>query len=206
MKMKNDIVIKSLYFSNDEILDAIEKLYLPDGFECDVTYGNGSFYKNRNQPKYKFDIDPLFSDVIKCDSGNLDVIDNKFSSIMFDPPFLTYVKNGREHGTTKKSIMSSRFGGYWKYDELIVHYSRTIADAYRVLKKDGIFVVKCQDIIHNHSMHCTHQLVLNLAGEIGFDTEDLFILGAKHRIPIGKNKKQKHARIYHSYFLVFRKK
>lgn len=31
-----------------EILDAIQALHCPDGFECDVTYGNGSFYKGRS--------------------------------------------------------------------------------------------------------------------------------------------------------------
>ena len=44
--------IKSCYESQDEILNAIQKLYCQDGFECDLTYGNGVFWKNITRPKY----------------------------------------------------------------------------------------------------------------------------------------------------------
>jgi len=198
-------LIKSLEFEQNIILDSIEKLYLPNGFDVDLTYGNGSFYKNRKQPSVKLDLQPLFPDVIQANSTQLPLKDNSFNSIMFDPPFLTYVKSAREHTSKsgKKSIMASRFGGYWKYSELVDHYFRTIQESFRILKPKGFLVIKCQDIIHNHSFHCTHQLVMNYANLIGFNSVDLFVLGAKHRINIKKT--QKHSRIFHSYFLVFQK-
>lgn len=67
-------------------------------------------------------------------------------------------------------------------------------------------IFKCQDIIHNHRMHCTHSKVIAWAEECGMRLLDLFILAAKHRLPApNRGGQQKHARIYHSYFLVFEK-
>lgn len=102
--------------------------------------------------------------------------------------------------------MGKRFSGYWTYDELWSHYSETIIEAARIVKKDGVFVVKCQDIIHNHRMHCTHAKVIQFCEQNGFRLLDLFVLSAKHRMPSpNRVGTQKHARIFHSYFLAFKK-
>ncbi len=198
-------IFKSVYEDQSDILCAIISLYCPDGIECDVTYGNGGFYKNIPEPRYKFDIDPQTENVVEASSNNLPLADKSVFSLMFDPPFLTYIKQGREHN----SIMAKRFAGYWRYDELEQHYKSTLAEARRVLVKNGVLVFKCQDIIHNHKMHCTHANVINWAREVGFRIEDLFILAAKHRLPMPskqgeKIRVQKHARVFHSYFLVFK--
>jgi hypothetical protein len=74
-----------------------------------------------------------------------------------------------------------------------------------VLKKGGKLVFKCQDIIHNHAMHCTHNRVINMAEIEGFRLLDLFILPARSRMPGPQKGTQRHARVWHSYFLVFRK-
>ena len=197
-------VIRSTYGNQDEILNGIIALHCPDGFECDVTYGNGSFYKNIAQPKLKFDIDPQTKGVIEASSNKLPLVDDSIQSIVFDPPFLTYVRAGREGNG--KMIMAKRFAGYWRYDELQDHYVSTLKECARVLKKNGKLVFKCQDIIHNHRMHCTHVNVINWAAEHSLRIKDLFVLAANHRLPSpNKNGTQKHARIFHSYFLVFEK-
>lgn len=195
-------VVRSIYFTQKEILDAIERLHCPGGFEADVTYGNGMFYKDRAPPRLKFDIQPLFDDVVGACSSSLPIDAASIGSLMFDPPFLTYVKAGREHKDGKVQ-MTARFGGYWSYDDLASHYRGTIIEAGRVLRTGGVFVVKCQDIIHNHRMHCTHAMVIDMAIEAGFRLKDLFVLAAKHRMPGPQKGRQRHARIFHSYFLVF---
>ena len=202
-------VVRSVYDTNDAILTGIEKLHCPDGFECDVTYGNGAFWKGRSRPKYCFDITPLHEGVIQADSQMLPLEPNTLRSIVFDPPFLCYVAKGRDNASAdgKKAVMSKRFGGYWAYSELENHYKGTLKEAARVLKKGGVIVVKCQDIIHNHKMHATHVNVCNWAEHEGFRLLDLFILPAKSRMPLraaahGKQT-QRHARVFHSYFLVF---
>lgn len=197
-------VVRSVYYTNAEILQAIEKLHCPEGFECDLTYGNGTFWKGRSRPPHCFDITPLYDGVIQADSRLLPLEDSSLKNCVFDPPFLTYVKNGRNHHDN--AIMSSRFGGYYRYDELEDHYRGTLSEAWRVLQPGGVMVFKCQDVIHNHKMHATHVNVCNWAEHEGFRLLDLFVLPAKSRMPMPtKNAKQQHARVFHSYFLVFTK-
>tara|TARA_R110000822_G_scaffold288586_1_gene409879 strand:- start:228 stop:788 length:561 start_codon:yes stop_codon:yes gene_type:complete len=176
-------------------------------FCADVTYGNGKFYGEIDKPIFKGDISPQSEGVTECSSSSLPVQDGAFKSLVFDPPFLTYVRDAR--GGNGNMIMAKRFGGYWRYDELEKHYRETLLEAHRVLSKKGIMVFKCQDIIHNHKMHCTHINVIEWAKGM-FRLKDLFILPVKSRMPIPqqegtKKKVQKHARIFHSYFMVLEK-
>ena len=194
-------MIKSINTNQHIILRDILSLNGLDRFDADVTYGNGSFYSQIPQPKYKFDIDPQTQDTVQASSSNIPLADQSLASIVFDPPFLTYIKQGREHG----SIMSKRFGGYWTYSELEKHYRETLAEAYRLLKPKGILVFKCQDIIHNHKMHCTHINIVNWANGL-FRLKDTQILYKGSRMPMPekvgeKPRKQQHARIHHCYFL-----
>lgn len=194
-------VVRSVYKSQDEILEGIRRLHCPEGFECDMTYGNGNFWRKLPRPKLCYDITPLHEGVQQACSTRLPVLPGSLSNVVFDPPFLTYVKNGRAHKDGKVA-MTARFGGYYTYGELEDHYRRTISEAYRVLKPRGKLIVKCQDIIHNHRMHCTHVNVINWAACVGFRLADLFVLLAKHRMPGPQKGTQRHARIWHSYFLV----
>lgn len=198
-------LIKSLSFDQDELIESITNLYCGGRFDVDATYGNGGFYKTADvgEPDLKFDIDPQNKNVVRADSRQLPLSANSVDSVMFDPPFLTYVKAGREHNNGSM-IMASRFGGYWRYDELKEHYISSFAEFARVLRIGGVMVVKCQDIIHNHALHPTHIFVNSWAEDLGFKLKDLYVLAAKHRMgQPQKDNKQKHARIYHSYFLVF---
>lgn len=196
------MTIKSVSDDQQYIIKSILELCNIDSFDADISYGKGAFWSGLPRPEYCFDIDPQHDYVTNASSTMLPVSDCSFKSIIFDPPFLTYIKQGREHN----SIMAKRFSGYWTYKELEDHYRLTIKEAYRILQKKGVFVFKCQDIIHNHTMHCTHINVVKWADGL-FRLKDLFVLTAKHRMGIppteGHAKKvQKHARIHHSYFLV----
>lgn len=194
--------VKSVYENQDEILIAILNLHCPEGFECDSTFGNGGFWKTLPRPRICFDLTPLHEGVQQADSCGLPLATASLNNIVFDPPFLTYVRNGREH-KGGAVLMTKRFGGYWRYDELEDHYRDSLSEFYRVLKPRGKVVFKCQDIIHNHQMHCTHARVIWMAEIEGFRLLDLFVMPARHRMPGPQKGKQRHARIWHSYFLVF---
>ena len=197
-------VVKSVSDNQSGILNSIIRLHCPAGFDCDITYGNGAFYKDVTQPGLKFDIDPQVDGVIAASSTALPLVDDCLNSVVFDPPFLTYVRSGRSGNGNM--IMSGRFSGYWTYGELEQHYKQTLTECNRVLVKNGVLVFKCQDIIHNHRMHCTHANVIQWAADAGFSLLDLFVLVAKHRLPSpNRAGTQKHARVFHSYFLVFKK-
>jgi hypothetical protein len=197
--------IQSVSYEQDYIIKSIMELCSIDRFDVDMTYGNGGFWKTLPHPIHKFDIDPQTSDTTYASSVDIPMFKDSVKSVIFDPPFLTYIKAGREHN----SVMGKRFSGYWSYDELARHYKETISEAYRILAKKGIFVIKCQDIVHNHKLHPTHINVVSWSAGM-FRLKDMFILAAKHRMPIPhtegtKKKVQKHARIHHSYFLVLEK-
>lgn len=196
-------LVKSVYDSQDELLSCMLNLHSNGSVELDASYGNGTFYKNIPEPVYKYDLD----ESLDCDiasSSNLPIGDSYVGSIMFDPPFLTYVRSGRVGNGSM--IMSNRFSGYWSYSELENHYKESLHEFYRVLKPRGKVFFKCQDIVHNHKLVPTHINVVMWASEAGLRLKDMFVLAAKHRLPSPNRKGvQKHARIYHSYFLVLEK-
>ena len=194
------MTVKSVYDNQDDILAAIMALNGIAVFDVDVTYGNGAFYKRIPQPIRRFDIDGSLLHVEQACSTSLPLSDASVRSLVFDPPFLTYVRDGRTGNGTM--ALAKRFGGYWRYEELRTHYMRTLIEAYRVLQHRGIMVFKCQDITHNHRFHATHINVMQWAAGM-FRLKDLFILIAGHRMPSpNREGMQKHARIHHSYFLV----
>jgi hypothetical protein len=199
------MMIKSIEYDQNVILQSILDLNNIEKFDADLSYGNGGFYKKIPRPFWRFDLDDNLPDTITCSSTETPLDDEQISSCVFDPPFLTYVKSAREHN----SVMAKRFGGYWAYQELEDHYKATLVEANRILKKKGIMVFKCQDIIHNHKMHPTHINVVNWSKGL-FRLKDMFILAAKHRMGMPEKdgvakRVQKHARVFHSYFLVLEK-
>ena len=198
-------MIPSVNYDQHQILADIMGLCNLDKFDADLSYGNGKFYDSIEKPIHRFDIDSDLPELTAiCSSSAVPLGDSSIESIVFDPPFLTYVRAAR-HGNGSM-IMAKRFGGYWRYDELEAHYRDTLKESARILQKNGVMIFKCQDIIHNHKMHCTHMNVIEWGSE-WFRLKDLFILPAKSRMAIPqqvgtKKKQQKHARIFHSYFLV----
>ena len=194
--------IKTVYFDQHKILSSIIKLYLTDNIEVDLTYGNGSFYKKGiPQPENRFDLDDTLKNLTKvCSSTNTELNENTIRSVIFDPPFLTWIRKNRTGNNNM--IMARRFAGYLKLDELKQHYTSTIEEVARIMKHKGIFIFKCQDIIHNHKLFSTHIEIVKW-GEKHFRLKDLFIQVAKHRLPMSNKKgTQKHARTYHCYWLV----
>lgn len=197
-------VVRSVSHSQCEILQNISALHCPDGYDADLTYGNGGFWKTMPPPVLRFDLEALSDGVVVADASRLPLRSGSIGSAVCDLPFMTYVKRGREHKEGKVS-MSARFSGYYSFPELSASYRSVLAEASRVLRVGGVLVFKCQDIVHNHKLHPTHIFSVGWAKEAGMRLMDMFILAAKHRMPGPQKGKQRHARIYHSYFLVFQK-
>jgi len=201
---KTKELVKSISYNQEEIINWIIQLHCPEGFELDPTYSTGQFYKNIKKPKHRFDINPQIEGVLKADCISLPLENLSIKSIMFDPPFIA----GIPTSTAKKGIISSRFGSYKsipRKDGLWEMYRKALEEFNRILKYDGILVIKCQDTISDGNQFLSHVELINYAYSLGFYPKDLFVLLAKHRI-IKKYPTQKHARKYHSYFLVLIKK
>ncbi len=121
---------------------------------------------------------------------------------MFDPPFViggqTY-----EEAEEGSCITAKRFTSFASFNELKQMYSSSLKEFYRILRHDGIVIMKCQDCVASARQHFTHAWVMYEAMKYGFYPKDLFILLAKARMT--DNRKQQHARKFHSYYWVFKK-
>ena len=201
------MLIKSTNYNQIDLISDIIKLHVPQGFiDCDCTYSVGNFYKDGKikEPQYKFDIIPTRNDIIKADCRDLPLKDESLSCIIYDPPFLA--TTGKSLKTDNGNIINRRFGVYPNEKELHQFYIDSLKELYRILKKDGILIVKCQDKISSSKQYMSHIFIYNEAVKIGFYPKDLFILLAKSRVVANwQAKNQKNARKYHSYFWVFQK-
>lgn len=196
-------VIKSIEYDQHKIIKNIIELHCPQGIELDPTYSKGNFYKTGaiDEPLEKFDLFPQSDDVLHADACNLPHLDAAISSIMFDPPFIVGHTKNKPTG-----IIGERFHGFPYIKDLWGWYSDCLKEFHRILEEGGTLIFKCQDTVSSGKQHFSHVFIMNEAEKIGFYCKDLFILLAKNRI-IGHNQhKQQHARKFHSYFLVFKKK
>lgn len=195
-------MIKSINHDEIEILHNISILFLDGkGFDCDPTYGRGKFYKSSfPEPSLKFDLLPRFDFVTESCATKLPINDGELKSLIFDPPFVA--------GHTKKptGIIGEKYHGFPYMKDVWEFYENSITEHSRVVSDGGIYVFKCQDSCSADRNWISHVRVIALAEANGFYTRDLFILLAKNRL-IGHNHKhvQKHARKFHSYFIVFEK-
>jgi hypothetical protein len=180
---------------------SIKKLYLKDRFfDLDPCYSSGKFYGDGCQPEIKMDKNPQNINIIANDILNgIPLGTNSINSVVFNPPFMFGT-----HGQTKNNIMTKRFTMFDSWIELELMYKKALKEFYRILKKNGIIAFKCQDYTDSKTT-LTHCHVYNWAIEIGFKTEDIFILNyTKGRI-YNSNLEQRHSRKYHSYWFVFKK-
>ncbi len=203
---KDFVPVRSVYYTNHDVIKNIMELYNIEQFDLDCTYSRGLFWKDIKGPKIKTDLVPITEDTIQADSENLPFEDGTMKSIMYDPPFVISGKMYKEN-KEGSSVIAKRFEGYTTYEKLTTNYYNTLQELYRVCEKDGLVIMKCQDTVSGGKNHFTHVMIMNMALKIGFYPRDLFILVAKMRINSfgGKWNKQEHARKFHSYFIVLEK-
>ena len=196
-------MIKTIGYNQHEIIRDIIKLHVKgEVMDMDCTYSKGQFYKTDlvEQPLLKFDLYPHDDETQQAEATNIPLEDEAINSMMFDPPFLVGYKNN-----TPTGIMGSRFHGFKNIKELWSWYGRCLKEFHRLLKTKGILIFKCQDTCSSGKNWFSHVHIINMAEKLGFYTKDMFILLAKHRVRGHNHHNQKHARKFHSYFIVFRK-
>ena len=203
----NSLVFSAVQGTNDELFPEVISLYVPEGAKvADVTFGKGVFWKRIPNGKY---------DLHKSDlTGGVDCRDLPYESrsidcVVFDPPYM-HTPGGNAHSNhqnyesyykNNKPATSEK-----KYHEAVLDlYFSAAREAYRVLRDQGIYIVKCADEVCANQQRLTHVELINELATSGFVVEDLFVLLRNNKPGMSRVLKQAHARKNHSYFLVFRK-
>ena len=165
-------------------------------------FNKGMFYKNTiEKPVLRFDLnsEKRGYDALQADACHLPVKDSSIGCMILDPPFMFGT-----HGQTKNSVINKRYTMFDNFAELKKCYQGILFEAYRILKRNGLLIFKCQDYTDNRTT-MTHCLVWMWAVQIGFYAKDIAILN----LPIAKihngNLVQRHLRKSHCYFWVFQK-
>jgi hypothetical protein len=204
----NELVFSASQDTNDATFPRILSLYVPPGaVVADVTYGKGVFWKRVPPGTYRLRATDLKDGV---DARVLPYDDGSIDAVVFDPPYM-HTPGGTAH------VGHQNYEGYYrnngagngtdrKYHEAVLElYFAAAREAYRVLRTEGIYIVKCQDEVCANQQRLTHVEIINELARHGFVVEDLFVVVRINRPGVSRVKRQVHARKNHSYFLVFRK-
>jgi hypothetical protein len=109
------------------------------------------------------------------------------------------------HGAFREyySNGTGTLGGPKYHAAVLDLYFRAGKEAYRILRPEGILIVKCQDEVSANTQRLTHVEIIHEYERIGYYTKDLFVVVRPNRPAVSRTKGQVHARKNHSYFLVF---
>lgn len=195
-------MVKSISYSQDEIIDWILELHCKSPIELDPTFSKGNFYKTRPKPKFCFDIAPQSNFVQQADCRNLPLDSGIITTAILDGPFGIGSGPSLITKTEGQNITPGRFGCFPTGKILFDFYTDTLKEMYRVLMPEGVLILKIQPVVGCGKQWFTHFHCIKTATELGFYPKDEFVLLAKQRPISGKIKKQQHARKFHSYFYV----
>jgi hypothetical protein len=202
----NELVFSAYIGGNEDVFPQILSLYVPKlSVIADVTYGEGVFWRNIPRDQYKI----LGTDIrTGVDCRDLPYADGDIDCVVLDPPYMhspggtahqshsSFEKYYRNNGTDNRTTE--------KYHEAVVAlYREAGVEAHRVLRDQGVLIVKCQDEVCSNRQRFTHVEVMESFSELGFIPEDLFVVVRKNRPGVSRTIRQVHARKNHSYFLVF---
>jgi len=217
---REDMIVSGHVAGNAEVFPQVLDLHVPIGSKvADVTYGKGVFW--RDIPKdaydvYGTDLEPEKSPTGKSvDCRDLPYEDDSFDCVVLDPPYAegffrrnTDMLAGNSSHTTFREAYSNgevldTKGS--KYHQAVLDlYCDAGVEARRVLKDDGVFVVKVQDEVSANTQELTHIQITNFyEGELDFYTKDLFVVMRANKPSVSGMQNQVHARKNHSFFMIY---
>lgn len=191
-----NVTLTAIIGDNSDLLPNVFSIYGKDKSKlivADVTFGKGVFWRKINTNEFaKF----LKSDLLTgTNFSNLPYESNSIDVLVLDPP---YMHGGK---TVKKSINDCYQNQNTSHESIVRSYTKGILESSRVLKRNGLILIKCQDEIESAKQRLSHVEILTLLDLFGFKINDIFILVQKS-IPAMRNDYQNSARKNHSYMIV----
>jgi len=204
----NKLVFTAYQGTNEDVFSQLISLYvLPGSTVADVTYGRGVFWKKVPNGQYRLLTTDL-RDGIDC--RKLPYKEATLDCVVFDPPYMhtpggTAHVNHQNYETYYRNNVADNGSGKKYHEAVLDLYFKSAREAHRVLRNEGIYIVKCGDEVCANQQRLTHVELINELTQNGFIIEDLFVLLRNNRPGVSRVIRQVHARKNHSYFLVFRK-
>ena len=187
------------------IIRSILRIYLPKKrtFDCDLTYGKGTFYsEGLPVPEHRYD-KFLFGSKgskrypVKSLDEAYGLPDGCFESVVIDLPISI---DNSDSGVNAFKSLNGMFDSY--HDMLSL--------ASRLLKKGGILVFKTSDFVLRNDSEAMFSgqwatdHAIDYALELGFDLTDRFILARRQSLQTRGSMKIRTG-LKHGYFLIFTK-
>ena len=200
------LVVSARLADNAEMFPDVLSLHVRQGaIVADVTHGRGVFWRKVDRSKYKL----LATDISTgVDCRRLPYRDRSVDAIVLDPPYMESGSNTAYSRCRETFRFSQNYGlntvsnGSRYRGAILDLYLQACVEADRVLKSDGVLIVKCQDEVCANQQRLTHVQIINGLAD-RWRCKDLFVTVRKSRPIVSRLKKQVHARKNHSYFLVF---
>jgi len=207
----SNLVLSAYVGTNADVFPFVLDLHVPPGATvADVTYGKGIFWKKVPKGKYDLRATDIKSGV---DCRKLPYASGSIDCVVLDPPYMEGLfRRDKSHlaGAGNYSAFRNTYSngersvGGPKYHEAVLDlYFKAGREAYRVLRRYGVLIVKCQDEVSANVQRLTHVEIINEFQSLGFYAKDLFVVIRPNKPAVSRVKKQEHARKNHSYFLVF---
>lgn len=211
----SDLIFSAYQSTNADIFPKILSLHVPEGsIVADVTYGKGVFWQKVSKSKYNLRCTDIKMGI---DCRNLPYAANSIDCVVLDPPYMEGLLRENEHhragsGTHKafREAYYDKTNGNKEVEKkpkwhaaVLDLYVQAGKEAHRVLRKEGVLIVKCQDEVSANRQWLTHVEIINEYWSMGFYAKDLFVIMRTNKPSVSRIKQQRHARKNHSYFLVF---
>jgi SAM-dependent methyltransferase len=170
----------------------------------DATVNRARFWEGSKRRVIGLDIDPVHEPDVVADNRRMPFRDRCFDVVVYDPPHVPNQgkDNSKDFNTRFGLVLKSPAKTGYNFTHL---YPPFLAEAFRVLKPEGILLCKIADYVHGHRYQWAHLELVKAAVEAGFCACDCIIKVRKGPIMSPRWKTAHHARRHHCYWLIFRK-
>ncbi len=170
----------------------------------DATVNGRRFWRGGTRPVIGLDVEPRHRPDVCADNTAMPFGSGTFDAVVYDPPHIP------NQGRDRSKDFNTRFGLGARSDKAngytFAHtYPAFMAEAWRVLREDGVLFCKIADYVHNHRYQWAHVDLIRAGEDAGFTACDCIIKVRKGPIIDPKWKLAHHTRRQHCYWIVFRK-
>src|SRR3990170_5894261 len=167
----NQLVFTAHQGTNEHVFPEVISLYVaPGSTVADVTYGMGVFWKAIPKNRYRLLATDLKNGV---DCRKLPYKEASIDCVVFDPPYMhtpggTAHVNHQNYESYYQNNVSSNGSGKKYHEAVLDLYFKAAHEAHRVLKDEGIYIVKCGDEVCANQQRLTHIELVNEFTKNGF--------------------------------------